>query len=170
MKSSTFLKAGVLSLAALSFSSSASIVSLHSVLGGAQEVPANASPATGVADLSYDDVSNILTWDIDFAGLVAGLTNSHFHGNAPPGVAAGVKIAIPHTNGVTFGNLAGSAAVAQADEAALLGGLWYINIHSQSFPGGEIRGQVLAVPEPSTILLLAIGCAGFLAQRRLRQA
>ena len=27
--------------------------------------------------------------------------------------------------------------------AELTGGLWYVNIHSNLFPGGEIRGQIL---------------------------
>jgi hypothetical protein len=52
----------------------------------------------------------------------------------------------------------GNAAQA---EAALLAGLAagnaYLDITNTPFPVGEIRGQLAAVPEPATVLLLARG-------------
>jgi hypothetical protein len=36
-------------------------------------------------------------------------------------------------------------------------GSTYVNIHSSAFPGGEIRGQIVAVPEPGTMALGALG-------------
>ena len=39
-------------------------------------------------------------------------------------------------------------ALTGPQQADLIAGLWYINIHSQAFPGGEIRGQVLTAPTP----------------------
>ena len=35
----------------------------------------------------------------------------------------------------------------------------YLNIHTTSFPGGEIRG-ILVTPEAGTLLLLSAGLAG----------
>jgi hypothetical protein len=37
----------------------------------------------------------------------------------------------------------------------LQSGLWYVNIHSTTFGGGEIRGQIIPVPEPATVMLAA---------------
>ena len=39
----------------------------------------------------------------------------------------------------------------------LVAGEAYFNIHTSVFPGGEIRGDIQAVPEPSTVTLMALG-------------
>jgi hypothetical protein len=55
----------------------------------------------------------------------------------------------------------GTVAQAQAAfVAGLISGQTYLNIHTSQFPGGEIRGQLQAVPEPTTMLLLASGLFG----------
>jgi hypothetical protein len=33
----------------------------------------------------------------------------------------------------------------------------YWNIHTQTFPGGEIRGFLVPVPEPSSLSVLGLG-------------
>jgi hypothetical protein len=53
--------------------------------------------------------------------------------------------------------------------AGLLSGRTYANIHNDRVPGGEIRGQLIATPEPATLGLLAlglVGVAGMAARRR----
>jgi hypothetical protein len=59
---------------------------------------------------------------------------------------------------------------AQADFiAGLIGGQTYLNIHTSMFPGGEIRGQLQAVPEPAALLLMGTSltaAVGVIRRRR----
>ena len=134
----------------------AALINLVSTIDGAQ---ANAgfgtgSPGTGSATMTLDTVSNLFSWNINWSGLVAPETIAHFHGPALPNQNAGVQVGFDHTTNPSIGN----AVLVDFQEADLLAGLWYINIHTEAFPGGEIRGQVLA-PEPASALLLAAGLA-----------
>ena len=43
-----------------------------------------------------------------------------------------------------------------------------MNFHTAQFAAGEVRGQILVVPEPETYLLMlaGLGCIGAIARRR----
>lgn len=153
---------------ALPIWSQAAIIPLTATLDGAQEVPANASPGTGLGLITYDDVTNQLSWDITFTGLTAGATGAHFHGPAAPGVNAGIQVSIPLglLAGQTAANVLGMAVITETQESQLLAEMWYVNIHTSTFPGGEIRGQVLnaaPVPVPAAAWLFGSGLLGLVA-------
>ncbi len=143
-------------------SASAALYNLSGVIDGAQS--GTGSPGTGNILGSYDDVTNLLSWNVTWAGLIGSATVSHFHGPAAPGSNAGVQQPFNATSPSI-----GSATITGLQGSDLIDGLWYANIHSDVDPGGEIRGQVNAtlVPEPSGSLLAAL--AGFLVLCRRRR-
>ena len=67
----------------------------------------------------------------------------------------------------------GSAVISAAQGSDLLNGLWYINIHSDRpdgvSAGGEIRGQVLVIPEPGVLGAIFLGTTTLAAFYRRRR-
>ena len=37
----------------------------------------------------------------------------------------------------------GTATITEAQAGSLLSGMWYVNIHTENHPGGELRGQLV---------------------------
>lgn len=109
-------------------------------LTGAKEVPANQSTNTGTINAVYNKDTNVITYTITWTGFTA--TNMHFHKIVDPTQPGPVALGIPKVpaNAATHTSpLTGSLTLDDAQEADLLAGLWYVNIHSQAYPGGEIR-------------------------------
>ncbi|HRI03767.1 MAG TPA: DUF2012 domain-containing protein [Pyrinomonadaceae bacterium] len=115
-------------------------------LGGNQEVPANASAATGSATVALNEAQNSITVNVTFSGLAAAATAAHIHGAAAPGVNAGIQIALTGFPAATSGTYSNTFAITPTQVTQMQSGLTYINIHNATFPAGEIRGQLLATP------------------------
>lgn len=114
-------------------------------VSGLQEVPQRDTKAYGSLDVCYNKKTKLLTFRVKWTGLTGNPVGSHIHGEAAKGVNAGIKFdftaPLPKT---TSGSYTGSVIVDEVaiKEAGLLAGLYYVNIHTPAFPGGEIRGQV----------------------------
>ncbi|MHC2626668.1 hypothetical protein ACVIW2_008700 [Bradyrhizobium huanghuaihaiense] len=126
--------------AAVAFAAPASAEKLKATLDGKSEVPANTSSGTGTAELDYDAASKKLSWTVNYSGLSGPATAAHFHGPAEAGKNAGVAVPIANPGSSP---VKGEATLTDAQAADLLGGKYYINIHTAANPGGEIRGQVM---------------------------
>jgi CHRD domain len=140
-------------------------------LTGPAENPPNASPGTGTATVVIDTAAHTLTVNVSFSGLLGNTTASHIHcciaapGNAgvatqtptfpgfPLGVTSGTysPAAFDLTNTASFNSAfvtanGGTAAGAEAALAAgLAAGNAYLNVHSSTFTGGEIRSFLVFV-------------------------
>jgi hypothetical protein len=129
-------------------SSAYSASGFSATLSGAAEVPPNASTGSGTAVVVLNDAQTSMTYAVNFSGLVAGLTASHIH-KAPIGVNGSVIFGFAPPIGATSGSFGGVIAVTPANVADLLAGLYYVNIHSTTYPGGELRGQLAGDVTPS---------------------
>lgn len=140
----------------------------NTIISGLQEVGPVATKGGGAALVTYNPATNELAWDLAYEGLDSGVTGMHFHGPAAVGANAGVQVNIGAISGLASGG-SGSAVISEAQEADLLGGLWYINVHTNNVGSGEIRGQVnpAIVPEPSTYAaLFGLAALGIVGWRR----
>lgn len=115
---------------------------LTATINGAQEVPAVTTNATGTMSGTYNTTSNLLTYTLNWNGLSGAPTMMHFHGPAMAGQTAGPVVTITGFPANATGTHNSTATLTEAQEADLLAGKWYVNIHTQANAGGEIRGQV----------------------------
>ncbi len=109
-------------------------------------MPPSGSSATGFGCFVLNP-DNTLDFQVTYAGLTAPEIAAHIHGPAPVGLNAAVvfTFALGSPKFGTFGPL----TAAQVSD--LSHGLYYVNIHSTAFPGGEIRGQILTSADPCAV-------------------
>ena len=119
------------------------------------QTPPVTSNGTGELDASYNmdtkRITYVITWRLGNSDDQT--VGMHFHGPASTTENASIVIEIPLVGAGGYNQNTGSApssgtvsgqtrALSEAEEEQLLGGLWYLNIHSSTYPNGELRGQV----------------------------
>ena len=167
--------------------------------GASENPPVLESPGTGTAFIDFDLSTHTLSVQATFSDLVGTTTNAHIHCCVAPPENVGVATRSRRSLGFPLGVMEGTydsvfdtslastynpafvtangGSVEEAEPALFNGitaGLAYFNIHTSFAQGGEIRGflvpaQVSGVPAPATLVLLAIGLAGFGTAVRMRQ-
>ncbi len=182
-------------LAVMTCASQAAILVYTAALSGPNEAPANASPGTGIATVTLDTTGNSMRVQVTFSGLTGTTTASHIHAStALPGTGtAGVATQTPSFFGFPLGVTSGSmdttfnmtvasnfnaayitanggttATAWTALQNGIAAGKAYLNIHTSTFGGGEIRGFLAPVPEPGSVALIGLCGAGLAARRRRR--
>jgi hypothetical protein len=143
MQTKALCAAWIVAIGTTVFSSrvSAAPVSFDVPLSSAAEVPPEVGQANGVAKLTWDPATRVVTWEITATGLTGPATMAHFH-RAPPGKNGSVTAWLSAQGDPAVFPIKGERTLTteQADEFS--GGQWYVNIHTRAHPAGEIRGQV----------------------------
>lgn len=180
----------------------AETTSYRSTMSGPSEDPPNASPGFGVAEIIIDDVAHTMRLMIPFNDLLGATTAAHMHcctasplvGTAAPattvpsfigfplGVTSGIyNVTMDLTDPTSYSTafLTANGGDPAAAEAALLAGISgnmsYLNIHTNLYPNGEIRGflvegPVTVIPEPSQWMMMSLGVLALgVAVRRRRK-
>ena len=111
-------------------------------LSGAQQVPPVQTKGNGTATLTYDPATRRLTWSVTFSGLSSDATMAHFHGPATQGKNAPPVIWLSEKGAAVSNPIKGQATLTPDQAQQMTAGEWYINVHTQANPNGEIRGQV----------------------------
>ena len=117
----------------------AETIQLKADLKGANEIPPNASPASGNAAATLDTDTRLLTWTVTYADLTGPALGAHFHGPSESGKNAGIVLPFKTVQSP----IEGTATLTENQAADLLSGKWYANIHTAANPGGELRGQMM---------------------------
>jgi CHRD domain len=130
-----------------------------STLTGAQEVPPNASTATGFATVTLNAAETMITVAVVFSGLTTPVSAALIQGPAAPGVNGPLAITLTGFPAATSGSYSQSFTITSAQVSDLRAGLLYVNLHDTTFPGGEIRGQLPAVPPAPPTSVPASGLA-----------
>ena len=110
---------------------------------GMQAVPLSSSTATGAITGNYDGSNNTLYGTIKWSSLTGTPTAIHIHFGAPGKTGYPyfnlVKVPKGLTDSVTF-----SSSFTESLEGGVSRNLYYFDIHTSTFPNGEIRGQIIA--------------------------
>lgn len=156
----------VIPLIALLAALPAAAENLRAEPSGYQEVPTLSSPASAFFNSRLNSDQTELTYVLTYAGFTTPVLQAHLHlgqratnggimvflctnlGNGPAGTPA-----CPTPGGTVTGTLNSTGVVGPTAQGippgdfakvvdAIRNGVAYANIHTQAFPGGELRGQV----------------------------
>jgi len=146
----------------------AATINLHADFDGLQMTPPNASPAFGAADVTLNDVTGAFSVTTGtYQDLLGGANAVNLNGPAAPGVGGAFIMALTlDTPGAMSGTFSGGGTITAGQITAMSAGDTYLRIISSVYPGGEIRGQLFVVPEPTSAILLGLGGFSVLATAR----
>jgi len=105
-------------------------------LTGAAGVPPTESTATGTADVTVDTDAKTVSWVVTVEGLSGDATAAHIHGPATVDESAGPAI------DMSAAIMEGSGDITDDQIAELQDGTYYVNVHTEQYPDGEVRGQL----------------------------
>ena len=132
------------------------VVNMVANLTGGEENPAILTGAVGAATLAIDRTAREIAVDLRLFNIPTGTTAGHIH-IAPRGVNGPVVVDFPipagRTGDLTLNFRVGEGQLRPRPEIGIVtmddviqsvvGGAGYVNIHTSTNPGGEMRGQIV---------------------------
>lgn len=116
-------------------------------LSGANEVPPVSPAGSGMFNGTYNRATKVLNYTVTWSlsDPMAQTRNMHFHGPAEVTEFASPRLPITGfpTGSANQTFTSSTVPLDATQEEELLNGKWYINIHSSTHPGGELRGQLI---------------------------
>jgi uncharacterized repeat protein (TIGR01451 family) len=113
------------------------------ILSGTNEVPSVATAASGLGTFHYNFETNELTYEVSVANIIS-ITAAHIH-SGTVGVNGPVLFPLYMGDGVfdPANPVRGTVTLNDAQQALLMNGGLYVNVHTTANPSGEIRGQIV---------------------------
>ncbi len=128
-------------------------VPFTAALSGANERP-NPVATAGNGSGTFALEGNTLYFEVRYLGLSSNATLAHIHGPGSAGQSAPVLIDLAPFNGGSFGSngtLSGAVVLTPVQQAMVMAGQTYVNVHTRDNPAGEIRGQIAPVMMQATL-------------------
>jgi len=173
MRKTVWSVLGVLSFCAASTAWAAGAAGTITARGrGFDEVPALSTPGVSHFNATVDAAGTEIEYQLDYSNLRGHLTQAHIHfgqkgvnggitiflcsnlGNGPAGTQA-----CPASPGEISGTLHSADVIGASGQGLTAGdlgsvlrsiraGIGYVNVHTDLFPGGEVRGQLIFTATP----------------------
>lgn len=160
----TLRLAGLAAFVAAGLPLPAQAETLHIALSGYQEVPAISSSGSGDFRAFIDRQAGVIRYELSYRDTGSAVTQAHIH-LGQTGVNGGVMVflctnlgnsatapACPAAQGVVTGSISASDVIGPGGQGvdagefdelldAIRSGVTYVNVHTTTYPGGELRGQ-----------------------------
>ena len=108
---------------------------LTAALSGANEVPARPATQTGVAVITLNQGQSEVCYDITVSNIIGTVVAAHIH-VAVAGVNGPIVVPLPPLSGCVSADPQLIKQIRQNPEE------YYVNVHTTTFPGGAVRGQL----------------------------
>ena len=109
-------------------------------LSGADAVPSSDSAGQGELVAVLNRRTGLLQWKLNFSGLSGPVRSADFHS---PGMGGEIAPRVLSLGRAVQSPAEGRAMLSPRQRADLLAGQWYVNLPTERYPDGELRGQLI---------------------------
>lgn len=116
------------------------LTAFKAVLNGQRAVPPNDSLASGELVAVLNPETGLFRWKLQFVGLSGPVRRAGFHS---PGMDGEIAPLVLPLGSLLQSTTKGRAQLSGWQQANLLAGQWYVNLPTEQYPTGELRGQLI---------------------------